>query len=227
MTWTAQIVRARFVEAAEVDRRMPRVRGFRASSGGFWPGFVHTTEDMNGWGEKRLREHRAAFWSGDHRAPSADAISRMEEVMDWSLRLIRDEERRILIWAWAFSTVTGRHFRTWCKKTGRNRSTAYERIEAEFQRLAEFLNRNNALLRYPDNGQAGHEGGILPLEADIAEEVASPRFARTEDARPDANLPEDPEAFQRWLAKTNASRRKEQERRRRAKLQWIEEGLAA
>lgn len=226
MTWTADEVRARFVEAAETDRRMPRVKGFRAGSGGFWPAFVHTTEDMNGWGETRLKEHRAAFWSGEHRAPAADAISRMEEVLDWSLRLIIDEERRTLIWAWVFSKVTGRPFRVWCKKTGRNRATAYERIDNEFHRLSEILKRNNVFRRLPsgmDDGQSGHSG--YP-EDDIADRDASPRFERADDAH-ELTLPDDPEAFAKWLAQTNAARRKEQERRRRAKMKRIEEGLAA
>lgn len=227
MTWQADEVRARFVEAAETDRRMPRVRGFRASSGGFWPGYVHSAEDMAGWGTLRLKEHRAAFWSGDHRSPSADAISRMEEVLDWSLRLIHDEERRTLIWAWVFSKVTGRPFRVWCRKTGRNRATAYERIEKEFHRLAEILKRNNVLRRLPPSMHDGQSDGSGYPDDDISEDVASPRFERADDARPEANLPDDPKAFERWLAKTNASRRKEQERRRRAKMQRIEDGLAA
>ena len=54
--WTVEIVRARFVEACDTERRMPR--GRTGSAMGYWPSYQHTFEDMAGWGTKRLAEEQ-------------------------------------------------------------------------------------------------------------------------------------------------------------------------
>lgn len=94
MIWTPEIVRSRFVEACDTERRLPIGGG--CSSGGFWPAYVHSFEDMNGWGTKRVAEERELRMS--RIPPTASAISRFEEVMSWSGATIHDDARRRIIW---------------------------------------------------------------------------------------------------------------------------------
>ena len=94
MTWTPEIVFARFIEAADTEWRSPLTLGPHVAPA-FWPDFQHTFAEMREWGDKRLKEHRAEFWSERNR-PTAAAISRMEEVLGWGIDLLDARARRIV-----------------------------------------------------------------------------------------------------------------------------------
>ncbi|TCU10443.1 hypothetical protein [Rhizobium sullae] len=101
------IVRARFVEAADILLHI-YVRGLRpASLRAFWP------EHVLDYKEVRLRYK-----------PTSSAISRAEEVMyRWLLDYVKDEDRRVLLGKWSMCLAAPHiagSFRDFCKKTGAN-----------------------------------------------------------------------------------------------------------
>lgn len=170
--WTPAIVRSRFIEACDTERRLPQ--GGMSSSGGFWPAYVHTFEDMNGWGTKRLAEEREMRFK--RVPPSAAAISRFEEVMDWSGSMISDDTRRKIIWTWAACQVSGNSFASRCRKFGWVKMTAYRRLHAISDAISRNLNNDAVLLRMPD------EKWVLPEQP-----VSSSSFdmlAATDDEGP-------------------------------------------
>jgi hypothetical protein len=137
--WTPEIVQARFVEAAQTESRLPLGGGSQSS--GYWPAYVHTFEDMNGWGTKRLAEEREMRMK--RIPPSAGAISRHTQVMEWTAELI-DEDYRWLMWGMANCIASERSFSAWCKDQGLVRMTAYRRIE----RIREAISRNLKMTRF-------------------------------------------------------------------------------
>lgn len=147
MNWTPEIVRSRFVEACDTERRLPLGGG--SSSGGYWPAYVHSFEDMNGWGTKRLAEEREMRLA--RTPPSAAAITRFEEVMRWSAALIHDDARRKIIWTWAACQVSGHSFADRCRKFGWVKMTAYRRLHAVSDAISRNLDNEGVLLRYPDD----------------------------------------------------------------------------
>lgn len=146
MSWTPELIRNRFVEACDTERRLPKGGG--RSQGGFWPAYVHSFEDMNGWGTKRLAEEREMRFS--RTPPSAAAISRFEEVMRWSATLIHDDARRKIIWTWAACQVSGHSFASHCRKFGWVKMTAYRRLHAVSDAISRDLDMRGVLVRYPD-----------------------------------------------------------------------------
>ena len=146
MNWTPQIVRSRFVEACDTERRLPLGGG--SSSSGFWPAYVHSFEDMNGWGTKRLAEEREMRMA--RTPPSAAAISRFEEVMAWSASMIHDDTRRKIIWIWSACQVSGHSFASRCRKFGWVKMTAYRRLHAVSDAISCNLVNDLVLLRMPD-----------------------------------------------------------------------------
>jgi hypothetical protein len=144
--WTTEIVKARFIEAAATERRMPlrKVGGLAGS----WPQYVHSFEDMNGWGTKRLAEEREMRFR--RTAPSAEAISRHFEALQWTGELISDERHRRIVWAWAWCQATGRSFAARCRREGWVRMTAYRGLTAAFEEMTCKLCNNGVLVRFPD-----------------------------------------------------------------------------
>jgi len=144
--WTTEIVKARFIEAAATERRMPlrKVGGFAGS----WPQYVHSFEDMNGWGTKRLAEEREMRFR--RTAPSAEAISRHFEALQWTGELISDERHRRIVWAWAWCQATNRSFAARCRREGWVRMTAYRGLTAAFEEMTRKLCNNGVLVRLPD-----------------------------------------------------------------------------
>ena len=120
--WTLEDVAARFTEAAETGRRLPRVR----VQGYFnvWPTFARDT-----W-EAYPEEER------DYRPlpPNPDAIDRMLETMRWVQWL--EVEQRHLVW------MRAKHYE-WkfiCRRIGRDRTTAWRRWQKALQLVADHLN---------------------------------------------------------------------------------------
>lgn len=54
MIWTGDLIKARFVEAAATERRLPAARLAPSATSGWWPEFKYSVADMNGWGGKQL-----------------------------------------------------------------------------------------------------------------------------------------------------------------------------
>jgi len=176
--WTAEIVRARFVEAAHTESRLPRINSPHAT-GGFWPEYVHSFEDMVGWGPKRLAEEREMRLS--RTPPSPAAISRFEEVMAWSAVHVHDDSRRKIIWTWAHCQVTGHSFAERCRKFGWVKMTAYRRLHATSDAISLNLDNAGTLLRMPD------EKWVLPEQPVSASNFVM--VALTDDAEQPTHQP--------------------------------------
>lgn len=221
--WTPDIIRARFQEAADTERRMPLGGG--APSSGYWPAYVHSVADMNGWGSQRLKEHRQEIWSR-RSAPSAGAVSRYFEVLGWSAQMIQDRKRQQIVWNWAFCQVTSRSFAEYCRKNGLVKMTAYRRLSATFQRICHELCKNGAPLRDSEHlftvtTSADYDNNSPTLAVPDDEPQTHPTFHIFDGDRPRDLItsPQAVKAFEKFLAKTNKRRRREQERRRKLGLE--------
>jgi len=84
-TWTANDVADRFEEAAMTLRRLPpvKVQGYYCT----WPPIIRTVAEL--WREERVPRRLGP--------PPAEAISRMEQTIQWMF-LLSDEEARRLVW---------------------------------------------------------------------------------------------------------------------------------
>jgi uncharacterized protein DUF6362 len=227
MVWTPELVRARFIEAADTERRMPRV-GAKGEISGFWPSYVHSFEEMSGWGTKRLAEERELRFR--RIPPSAGAVTRFEEAMDWTANRIADETRRRLVWAFAHCRANEWSFSAKCKKEGWNRVTAYDRLNAVFRRLAKELDNDSVLLRMPDEKWVLQDAPVSGINSDMAARgggddgltlrVKSPRAVILPggDATDLLKSESDLKRFARHLRRVNKARRRERERRRRRAL---------
>lgn len=107
--WTPSLVEERFVEAADVMKRLPNVR----VPGHFntWPAMMAEFADLIGREPERLRRG----------PPPSDAITRMEETLDW-LRCLEPIDAKI-VWLRA----SGTRWKDVCWKVGLARSAANER----------------------------------------------------------------------------------------------------
>ena len=107
--WTPSLVEERFVEAADVMRRLPNVR----IPGHFntWPAMMAEFSDLVGREPERMRRP----------PPAPDAITRMEEALEW-LRWLDPTDAKI-VWLRA----TGTRWKDVCYKVGLARSSANER----------------------------------------------------------------------------------------------------
>jgi hypothetical protein len=225
MTWTPETVRARFVEACDTERRLPKGGG--AGKTGFWPGYEHSFEDMNGWGAARLAEERELFMR--RLPPSAAAVSRFEEVMRWSSSLIDDDRKRRIVWAWAWCRMSGSSFAARCKRNGWVKMTAYRRLATSIDKISDNLNNDGVLLRFPEErwllpetANSATDSGTLALPDTPPPPAIHPTSEIFDGDRPRHTLttPQAIEEFTKHLAKVNRARRKEQEREaaRRRKL---------
>ena len=84
--WCVEMVAARLEEAAETLNRLPMTGLKPREYGDAWPTVIHDAMDAYGWDEAVVRLG----------PPSAEAITRMDEVMDW-LRWMGPDQVR-LVW---------------------------------------------------------------------------------------------------------------------------------
>lgn len=210
MTATSRLITARFIEAADVERRLPRVSGPR--TGSWWPAFDFTSEDRAGWTDQDRADDRER-WSA-RRDITAGELSRYSEVVDWTVEHV-PEKMRQMVWTWAFcQVIPGWSFVTACNRHGWARSTAYSRLERLWDRLSVTFSNERKLLRYPDKYTDGQDsrpeacsGHTLAQFVPSAAAVPNKPY-RTE---PSADLPE-VRSFE-W-----AQRQAEIEAKRRRKL---------
>ena len=121
--WTMPEVASRFEEAVRTLRRLPsvKVQGYFNA----WPPVIRTTMEM-------LQMEAQPMRLGP---PSAEAISRMEETMQWIFLLDTEEERR-LIWLRAARVP----WRPICWRLGCGRTTAYHMWKVALLKIATQLN---------------------------------------------------------------------------------------
>ncbi len=126
--WTPQDVADRFKEAARTLRRLPnvRVRGYFNA----WPTIIRTAREVL---DGEVMPMRLG-------PPSAEAISRMEETIQWVFFLIDEDDRR-LIWLRA----SGVPWKPICWQLGICRTNAHNKWKAALLTVATCLN-------YPRNG---------------------------------------------------------------------------
>jgi uncharacterized protein DUF6362 len=107
--WTPSLIEERFVEAADVMKRLPNVR----VPGHFntWPAMMAEFADLIGREPERLRRG----------PPAPDAISRMDEAIGW-LRWLEPAEAKI-VWLRA----SGVRWKEICWKVGLARTAANQR----------------------------------------------------------------------------------------------------
>ncbi len=106
--WTPSMIEERFVEAADVMKRLPDVcvpRHFNT-----WPRMLYEFGDLVAQEPPRITPVR----------PAADAISRMEETLGW-LNWLEPIDRKV-IWLRA----SGERWKTVCWKVGLRRAAAHE-----------------------------------------------------------------------------------------------------
>jgi hypothetical protein len=133
----------RWIEAADTLRRLPPVR-YPKEFGNSFPEILHewTWQERNEF--EKEREKAEFIWGSTRQTPpSAGAISRLDQVTDWSLRYLmawpahRPCAPRQCLWAFAICSardrarngVKGANFSSVCKKRGWARRTAYDRID--------------------------------------------------------------------------------------------------
>lgn len=109
VNWTPSLIEERFVEAADVMKRLPDVRvpGYFNT----WPKVLVEFADLVGQEPVPMRRPR----------PSPDAISRMEETLRWLLWLEPMDAK--IVWMRA----TGERWKAICWKVGLSRAAANER----------------------------------------------------------------------------------------------------
>jgi hypothetical protein len=214
--WTSEIVRIRFVEAAGTERFLSALR--LPTANGYWPQFQYDKEDEAGWDQAAKDDH-LSIWQGRGTA-KADALSRYQECLSWTIERVTSPDRRRLIWGFAFCRAYKREFGKWCDKRGMAKSTAYNRLNRTWDHLSFNLNNDRVLLREAAQFWIGHE---TPLVASICATddfrppaklgvPYKPSF-RTEPSRDLLKTPEDVIQFSKHLARTNSDRAREQKRR--------------
>ncbi len=145
MTLSPRDIEDLFEEAAYTLRRLPeknRPRGYSS----YWPAVVHDAKHAYGYTpEAPMRV-----------IPSAAAITRMEECLDWLL-LVDPEDARI-VWLRA----EGARWRQVCIRAGCVRSTAWRRWAAALLTISKKLNsqtKSKRKLKVPE------ETGAIPRES--------------------------------------------------------------
>lgn len=146
---TPEEITERILEAAAIERRMPRAKEKPSAGNGYCLPWVHTQADMNGWrrepgdklhrGDDPLKSWREEFWSSAKAQVTAAEVTRWEEVRQWFIDRVTDQRERRALWAWAASKHGGKSFARWCRSEGihvetgrRRKNRAVECISASF-----------------------------------------------------------------------------------------------
>lgn len=144
---------ARFIEAADVLRRLPPVR-YPKQYGNSMPDIVRDYADALGREDSRDKKE----WSFDVRPepPTASQITRMEQVTDWSIKYLMDYPRhrpcspRECLWSASICYVSRRSFAGVCRKRGWAKTTAFARITQALTLVHGGLSKDGLELRLAD-----------------------------------------------------------------------------
>lgn len=220
--WTSDIVKMRFVEAAEVERRM-FVKG-QGGGGNAWPQYRWDAEDRAGW-DDQARMDALEQWQG-RKVTKSPELSRWEEVYFFWTPMI-PERRRSLVWRWSQCIAYGNSFSAYCEKKGLVRMTAYNRLDKVWENLtAQFL-LERRLVRLPEGTNALQQDLVDASVEHTMDGVAPhnkptihPPF-RTEKHHDNLTSPEAVNQFTKHLAATNSARRRMQDRKREKALRGV------
>lgn len=211
MTWTPDIVKARFQEAADTERYLPRPR--MGTGSGFWPLHQYTAEDREGW-DDAARADNADLWARNRKL-TREAISRHDECLVWSMTMLRNEAHRHVVWKWAFCQVNGRSFSEACQRRGWVRVTAYRRLQASFDLISAHLGTQRCLVRLPAPEwllQEEPKSATYSVRMGIGDDQPAPiKFTpgyRTEKSRDLIQTQDDADTFAKFLERRNAKMRK-------------------
>lgn len=166
--WTPEIVRARFWEAAAMEKYLPSLR--LPTGAGFWPRYEYEPEDREGW-DDQAKQDDLLIWQGRGTA-KVDALSRHQECLDWTVKYV-DPKRPLTVsrvkvmWMWARSKALSRDFGPQCRRLGIARQTAYRRLHEISEELSERHNMIRLLLRLPAEEFLRREGPEVVEEEDI------------------------------------------------------------
>jgi hypothetical protein len=216
--WTTDVIKARFLEAVDVERRM-LVKG-GPGSGNAWPSYRFDEVDMAGWDDQARLDH-LELWQG-RKVTKSPEISRWEETFfEWTALI--PMERRSLVWRWAQCKAAGRSFSKWCDDHGIVRMTAYNRLNRVFENLAFGFSKEARLLRLADPKWDLQDPPsriqILPTLKNSAS-ANHPPF-RTENHFDLLKTPAAVAEFSKHLSDHNARQRKLRERRLKKALRGV------
>jgi hypothetical protein len=166
------LVRARLVEAAEVERRM-HVHGLRPGQASTaWPEHVYTAKDRDGWTAEDKAE-----WQDEQmrrRGAKATEVTNWEEAIGW-LRLVSCEALRRAVWAWARARAGGPCMKLWCRSVGIHENTGKRRADAAVDDIVRaFRNDPRLLPAWTNNpvvteaAEPGMDHGMMGSGADDA-----------------------------------------------------------
>lgn len=102
-----------FIQAVEVDRRLPQTAKPKALKAMSLP-YVHDTADQNGWGTERYLEERAEFFDARSTRLTKNQIGIWEAAME-AIKLCENESQRRSLWAWATAQAGGMSLSKWSK----------------------------------------------------------------------------------------------------------------
>lgn len=140
--WNADMVGERMIEAFETLRAIPSSGG-----GSAWPAAIIYTFDDKTFQEE-TRDKKAWAWTRVKPSPSPQAISRMNDCLEWPNRYLRNHEgasRCLLLWA-----ITRAYRRSIEKKLRARRwsRSTFERKRREgCQLIANGLNKDRVVAK--------------------------------------------------------------------------------
>jgi hypothetical protein len=215
-----KIIKARFVEAAATERFLSA--DMPGSGRSYWPVFAHDAEDIKGWDDQAKIDN--ASWSTGR--ASRGEIARHTECLDWTVRLIRTEMRRRVVWAWAFCRAYNRDFSKLCDRKGWKRGTSYQRLDAAVADVDARFHDTALLVAPPSERWYVHEEPLgAQSECTLGEQRRSATAILnqpyvTEKPRDLLATAADVDAFQAFLEHRNevVRQRQAREEKRRAKL---------
>lgn len=123
---TADEITELFVQAAEIDRRLPNTARPAQIKSMSMP-YVFDWVDKLQWGSERLDEERKEFWDNLSNRLNPNDVTLWERASDL-IRAVGNQEQRRALLHWSAAKAGGRPFVQWCRKvegiheeTGRRR----------------------------------------------------------------------------------------------------------
>lgn len=210
---TAEEVQELFIQAAEIDRRLPISAGPSKAKSMSLP-YVHDWADINGWDSE---DKKAREWAW---LDPMQLKIRPEQVTLWErantlVRLVENDSQRRCLLNWAIAKAGGLPFSVWCRNDERiHEETGRRRKDRAVFSILKQNTRVDGLSTHaltfegllPSEGEIGHISvNIEPVHAWI--EPGSKPLACDFDF--------ELEKFD-WAAEQNKRRRQREEKRRKA-----------
>jgi hypothetical protein len=211
---TAEEVQELFIQAAEIDRRLPISAGPSKAKSMSLP-YVHDWADINGWDSEDKKAREWAWLDPDQQKIRPDQVTLWERANTLVGLVENDSQRRCLL-NWAIAKAGGVPFSVWCRKD--------ERIHEETGRrrkdraIFSILKKNISV-----NGNSTHVStfeSLLPTAAEIGDICVNIEEPRTSWASPEnltfgCDFDTDLGNFD-WAETQNKRRRQREEKRRKA-----------